>query len=460
MSLATRFVDLINPVVLRESRQLVRSRFAVGILMTFLIIMSLSAGAFVVMTSDDRMALDHGQSLFAILSVILGYASLLFIPAHTALPLLMQKQSAGMDLLFVSTIPPRSIIWGKMASAFWMMVLMFSVSMPFMVLTIQLRGIGLFDVFASLAIQACLILIATMGFLLLVCLPVSRVFAILLSIGYFFMLFIFPSTLSVGLAYSGINATGLWITLGISTVLLLIGGALATALISPAITNRYMGPRITATACWILIGIIGAFPKTNVAEPWAATSSILAALAILAACSEPSTMSRRVHRSVPKNPGLRFLSFPFFTGGLNGMLWALTIGLISAAFMKSDFLEFASFILYMLMYSLLAIRIRTLPGIARIFPEKHTWALAALLTILGTLLPIIAHFIVHPDRGPHLLWPLGNPFVAFDEDPGMHVTYALFASLILFLTNIRWVLSQVAGFRPIHPTPPASETSR
>ena len=139
------FSDRINPVVLRESRQLVRSRFAVGIMMLFLAIMVVVSGLYVVsMNQNASQSFTHGQELFRILSAFIGLSMLLFLPDPTALHLLLQRNTSGMDLLLISTIRPRAIIWGKMAAAFWMTILLLSVSMPFMLFTVLLRGIGLF----------------------------------------------------------------------------------------------------------------------------------------------------------------------------------------------------------------------------------------------------------------------------------------------------------------------------
>ncbi|MBN2684812.1 MAG: hypothetical protein JXR40_05995 [Pontiellaceae bacterium] len=451
MRLFNHLVDLINPVVLRESRQLVRSRFAVGILMLFLLIMVVVSATFAV-EIRSHIQFSHGKTLFSSLYAILTVAAILFIPAHTALPMIIQKQSAGMDLLFISTIPPRSIILGKMASAFWMMILMFSVSMPFMILTTQLRGIGLFEVLSSLALLAGIVMTATMGFLLLACLPASRVFLSLLSIGYMYLIVVFSMQIFMGLRFSGsgIDATVIWSALGIAAILLCIGGAMTTALISPPISNRSLAVRITITICWIIAGIVAALPKVDLMEVWMGLSCMGAAAAIITTSSEPSKMSRRVQRSVPRNPLLRILCFPFFTGALNGMLWALGIGLISVLLGDDMQAEFAAFFLYMLMYSLLAIRIRTLPTVAKRVREKYTWAIALILVAFGSIAPVITYFMIDSGGSTEQMWGIGNPFAAlFGDDAEIHILFCLFSSLVLIMANIVWFLHQISGFRPV-----------
>jgi len=245
MSMVDWMVDRTNPVVLRESRQLVRSRFAVGIMMAFLLIMVVASALYVLTTGNSTYnAFSRGKDLFQIFYVILGYAAILFVPIHTALPFLGQKQANSMDLLFVSTIPPRSIIFGKMVSALWMTVLLFSVSMPFMVLTVLLRGIGLFEVLLSLAMLMALVLLATMGCLFLVCLPTSRVFTGLMGVGYFLLLLMFPG-ITMSLGFRGLNGETVAVFLIVAALLLPMLGALTTALISPKVSNRALPARIT-----------------------------------------------------------------------------------------------------------------------------------------------------------------------------------------------------------------------
>ncbi len=445
-------VDRINPVVLRESRQLVRSRFAVGIMMAFLLIMVIASALYVLTTGNRTYNFfSRGQELFGIFFMILGYSAILFVPAHTAFPFLGQKQANSMDLLFVSTIPPRSIIFGKMISALWMTVLLFSVSMPFMVLTVLLRGIGLFEVLLSLIMLMALVLMATMGALLLVCLPTSRVFTGLMGVGYFLLLLMFPGiTMSFG--FRGLDGEVVAVFLVVIALLLPMAGALTTALISPVVSNRALPARITITVCWIVAGISAALWLTDALEAWASIFAIGAGLGMLLCAGEPAKLSRRVQRSVPKNPLLRLLAFPFFNGPVSGWIWCILIGSISILctldIIMSWIPELFSWLLYGLMYSLIAVFIRRVTFVHRFCTEKYTWAVALFLAILGIILPLLANFAVNPDGHATLLWRMGNPFAALDEDPETHLVFAGVVCGLFLLLNARWLFRQFAAFRP------------
>ena len=452
--------DRINPVVLRESRQLVRSRFAVGVMMLFLAIMVVVSGLYVVsMNQHASRSFTHGQELFQILSAVMSLAMILFVPAHTALPLLLQRNTSGMDLLLISTIRPRAIIWGKMAAAFWMTILLLSVSMPFMLFTVLLRGIGLFEVLASMATTVAFVMVATAGFLVLVNLPFSRVMLWLMSVGYIMQLFIFPTVLSsiLLLGRRGGVPTEYYITMAsLVAISLPILTSLAIALVSPAVSNRALGPRVTITVCWLVSGIVCLILKNDASEAWLVLSMIGASIAMLVSASEPSVPSQRVRRSIPRNPLLRLPAFPFFSGPLSGWTWCLLIGFVtflachstaSSIYSINFFTEFVPFMLYFLAYSLMAAFLRRVTFIRRFCPESMTWLLGGFLIALGCILPFIANFIIDPTSGPDLLWELGNPFAVWD-DPEEHQVFASLLCLLLVLLNGRWLVGQLRSFRP------------
>ncbi len=452
MSVVNWMVDRTNPVVLRESRQLVRSRFAVGIMMAFLLIMVVASALYVLTTGHKSYnAFSKGKDLFMILYMILGYATILFVPAFTALPFLGQKQANSMDLLFVSTIPPRSIIFGKMISALWMTVLLFSVSMPFMVLTVLLRGIGLFEVLLYLAMQMALVLLATIGCLLLVCLPTSRVFTGLIGIGYFMLLLMFPGlTLSFG--SRGVSGEFVAVLLVVVALLLPMLGALTTTLISPKVSNRALPARITITACWIVAGLTTIL-QPDAFEAWSYIFVLGAGLALFLCTSDPSVLSRRVQHAVPKNAFLRLLAFPFFNGPVSGWAWCLTLGCITIGVHTlglgySEGSVLASWLLYGMMYSLMAVFIRRVTFVRRFCSEKYTWAIALFLAALGCILPLLANFAVDPTGRAKLLWHMGNPFAAFDKEPESHLLFAGVVCGLFLLLNARWIFRQFAAFRP------------
>ena len=101
-----------------------------------------------------------------------------------------------------------------------------------------------------------------------------------------------------------------------------------------------------------------------------------------------------------------------------------------------------------MMYSLMAVFIRRVTFVRRFCAEKFTWAVALFLAILGCILPVLANFAVNPDGDAELLWRMGNPFAALDEDSGTHLVFAGVVCGLFLLLNARWLFRQFAAFRP------------
>ena len=76
-------------------------------------------------------------------AAILLAICLLFVPAYTSIRLAFERDT-NVDLLFVTTIKPSAIVWGKMFAALTITVLIFSACMPFMVFTYWLRVLPAF----------------------------------------------------------------------------------------------------------------------------------------------------------------------------------------------------------------------------------------------------------------------------------------------------------------------------
>ena len=462
MKMMDWILDRTNPIMLRESRELVRSRFAVGIMMTFLLVILLVSSIFVILTANMNKGFSLGKTLFQICFSLLVYTTILFIPAYTAFPFLKQTRKNGLDLLFMSTIKPRSIILGKMISAFWMLVLLFSVSMPFLFFTTFLRGVGLSEVFMSLFVLMITVLLVTMGCLILVCLPTSLVFTSLLALGYFLFLFMISGVISSFLAFSHFDFGHVMLGFGLGGLLFLpIGGALATYLISPAVSNRAFPLRLTFTICWVISGIVAAIADVMTTKLgdfiilWAVWSLFFIIFTVLFCNSEPSVLTPRVQRSIPKRVFFRWLVFPFFTGPVSAWVWCLIVGITSATFIPADSeIQKGLFaaLFYAFLYSLMAVTIRRIPFFRRFIREKYTWFIAFFLLILGALLPFIMDFILYPDEDLEALWHLGNIFDIMNDDQAIvtdHLLFSIILSGLFVLINVGWIFRQIAAFRPL-----------
>ena len=175
----------LNPVMLKELRQLVRGRFIAGLLLTFLAAQLAIIGSYVL--ADPSLAVPGAsraaQPLLAVLLAVLSMACCLCVPAYVGIRFSLEQQPGNADLLFVTTLTPGTIIRGKLYSGILTTALLFSVFMPYMTFIYLLRGIYLPTVFSALAFVFLMSAVLIQFAILLGALPASRAFKGLSAVG-------------------------------------------------------------------------------------------------------------------------------------------------------------------------------------------------------------------------------------------------------------------------------------
>lgn len=122
---------------------------------------------------------------------------MLFIPAYTGLRLAAERSDVNVDLLFVTTLRPRAIIWGKFLAGFILAMLIFSACAPFMTFTYLLRGIDVPSILCVLAIDFLAVLVAVQLVIFVAVIPANRVFKSVLGMLCFVALtYLFVGTLA------------------------------------------------------------------------------------------------------------------------------------------------------------------------------------------------------------------------------------------------------------------------
>ena len=329
--------DSLNPIVVKEVRQAVQGKFLVVVLMLFLVVQLFAMGIFLA-TQPASWSFNAGQNIFMILLGILSATCLLFVPAYTGIRLASERSDANVDLLFITTLRPRSIIWGKFLAALILTVLLYSACMPFMTFTYLLRGIDLPSIFILLAFNFIIIATGIQSAILIGCIPVNRVFKAILGVlwlaavvGIFFA----TIRLSGELLNAGIGSRfdswlfwrGALSVLGVGVALIGLLVLLSTAVISPLSANRALPVRIFVTAVWLLTGIGMAIWSLTIRDAgpimaWAVLHILLCCIALFIAVSEREHLGQRVRQSIPRQWVRRLLVFPFYSGAANGVVWS------------------------------------------------------------------------------------------------------------------------------------------
>ena len=478
----------LNPIVIKELRQGVRSWTVTGMLMLFLTVLFIASLGFLVSQSFDvDVNLGLGASMFTAFMVILAGASIFFIPLYLGGRVTTERQENNPDLLYISTLSPARIIWGKCLCGAYIALLFFSACMPFMVFTNLLRGVDLPTVFFILFFLFVAVCAANMIAIFLACIPATRPFKILFALAGFFGSFwiVIPLvTLSLQMMRSGVGAMmagrNFWIGAGTAFA---VGAAIAglffvlsVALISPPSANRALPPRLYITIFWLLGGFLALGwvihrGDARLLQFWTYPMFALMMLALLVTISNSDQISRRVRRKIPA-PGIkRVFAFIFFNGAAGGLIWValiLAVTYFAASAIADSFPaltsapdKFGSWfpvtVAYAFAYALMALLIHRKFLSRR--PPKLAGLIAVMLAAGWALAPNIVFFFLN-----QLTWKsverlqLGNMFNYFaihDDELLVYHEYFAFAWLLVMLVlSAKWFWRQVNNFRPLEKVEP------
>ena len=476
--------DALNPIVVKELRQAVQGKFLIVVLMLFLVVQLFTMGIFLANESAS-LSFNAGRTIFVVLSSILLATCLLFVPAYTGIRLASERSDANVDLLFITTLRPRSIIWGKFLSALILTILLYSTCMPFMTFTYLLRGIDLPSICILLVFNFLIIAVCIQSAILIGCLPTNRVFKAILGVIWLVTtvgIFVSTRFLSAELLNEGIGSQfdswrfwrGALSVLGGGLALTGILVLLSVALISPLSTNRALPVRLFTTGVWLLTGTSIAIWSITArdfspAMVWAVLYILLYGIALFIAVSEREHLGQRVRQSIPREGVIRLLVFPFYSGSANGVVWAslmITLTLLAvwarltffspSPLTSSEPNEFMAVVaglgLYAFSYALAAAFIRRTLLANRVV-SSYTWIICLiLLVITSTIIPLLL-FFVSGDWDAE--WFMVSPFGLFagliDSNDSVlfgSVTIAWISSIVIGILNLPWLLDQITNFRP------------
>ena len=335
-----RISDAINPIAVKELRQAVHSNFLVAALVLFLGIQLLIVGLFLANESLSG-APNAGRSIFSALIYVLLVASLLFVPAYAGIRLAIERSVDNVDLLFITTLRPWSVIWGKFLAALALTVLFFSVGMPFIVSTYLLRGIDLLSIFGWMAINFVVVAVCIQCAILIGAVSLRWRFKLILGMMWlgFLIAMVLPLFRRVG-AFGGLldilivgqlSSGRFWnVLLGVlisGLTIMGIIGLLAAAAISPRSANRALPVRAFATVAWLLTGVFAGIwsYNSNTVLPvggWGFLHILLHAVGLFVAVSERESAGMRLRLSIPREWLLRPFAFLFYSGAAGGVAWS------------------------------------------------------------------------------------------------------------------------------------------
>jgi ABC-2 type transport system permease protein len=135
-----------NPIVAKEYRSRMRTwRSPLAMMVYIVLIAGLGYLVFssMAISSGFGQTANYGENLFAALVVFQMILLTFITPALTAGAISGERERQTIDLLFVTRIPPFSIIWGKLLASMSFVVLLLLLSVPIFSLVFLFGGIEL-----------------------------------------------------------------------------------------------------------------------------------------------------------------------------------------------------------------------------------------------------------------------------------------------------------------------------
>jgi hypothetical protein len=480
--LTVRISDWLNPIVVKELRQAVQSRFVVAALLILLTIQIATVGIYLLASRDPLNNFDAGRTVFMLLFGILLAVGMLFVPLYTGVRLAAERSETNLDLLFITTIKPRSIISGKLLAAVTLASLIFSACLPFLTFTYFLRGIDLPSMAVVLALGFVVVVLCSQMAIFVACLPINRAFKFMLGMlmlffftsGYFATMAGSSDMLSSGVG-SRLGEADFWQWVGIFALnfagLLGLLFVLSVAMITPPSANRALPVRLYLTILWML-GAAAALTGSQVERThdpvifWQAAFNVIFALSLFVSVSERDRAGRRVLRDLPHSGLKRPLAFFLFSGSASGLLWTSVMVAVTYAVCWMWWTLFPGFSslgnlvgaarwftvmnLYLYCYALTGALLRR--HLVSRLPTQWTWLLGTVLTTLGSIVPFAfgALFFMGDQwwSDNYGKWLIGNPF-AWDVEAHreLYLSVAAAAAVLLTALTLPWFLERARGFR-------------
>lgn len=471
--LTTAVADRMNPILIKETRESLKSR---QFLVTFFLLLAFTllwTCMGIVFNAPEVYYLPTGASLLS------GYYFLLAVPIFGLVPLMaLRSLSSEIDndtfeLMSITELASGQIVRGKFASAVLQMVLYLSAVVPSLAFSYLLRGVSLTEI-AMLLIAVFLAGLVLTSIALMIAPLVSGYLGQSLAIVGLSAAILFVQSIMAGICLSGIVGTGAastsegWLVTLITAINLLVFVVVflkaAAAGIAPVSENRSTSLRywtLAQQSLWI-VSMASVAMYYDEFEPINFGSFMLAAYWLVIgtiALTESTEISPRVRRELPSTiSGRAFLS-ALMPGPSSGYLFAVCSGSVAiigfglfGTLVKTNEVRtepiFFSFVMagYLTTY-LGLVRLLTLPlAMRRMLP-----LLAALLTLAAMLLlsgvaPSVIFVAIEGDLPTfYSSLEILNPFWTIIESfkPGglpIHLTVLPLASgIAITFINLFWM---------------------
>lgn len=359
-------LDWINPVLLREYQQVVRSRSFAWIGMIWLLAQLVISLTFISLLEPKEAGLSltgPGEQYFGCVIGGLAVIFLFVLPLSTFARVVRDRKEATLELLTISRVNSLQIVLGFLLIAFAQVGLFVLLSFPFVVFAYLFRGLELTTVLWSLYFLVLGALVANAVTLTIASFcrtpRITMVIRAMFGLGMLFFGLPLAWTMFVGLFLLRMGGRGHggigplpdvpWLLAGVITLagLLVVGLAIVIArsnLLFEA-ANRTTLPRLTITGIFLIAGgtlnafsWFGTFRQVETVYVFDVASFLLLLLYGLWILGEPNKISTRMREGFPTNPILRRLAWPFLPGRGTAFVYLILNGLLLAVLTRWAYL--------------------------------------------------------------------------------------------------------------------------
>lgn len=468
--------DWFNAILVKETRQALKSRQFVATFMLLLLASWLTSLFYVVIQGDAINYGNSGRELFQIYLAVLLVAITVIVPFGAYRSLLNERDLNTYDALTITSLSPRQIVWGKLLSALLQVFIYYSAIAPFIAFTALLEGFEFVTVAFLLAMGFFVSLAYSVVALMMCTLANQRHWQAILSIvllaGLVGMWFASLEISAEFLRRNRLDNPGVWwgigLFLGIGLSYCWLFLQITTAQLTFETGNRSTGVRLTSSIQQLLIwGAFTAFAIYEKATVYRWLDDFMLVLGSftimhwlligLVAATEDNYLSRRIRRSLPRSSLRRLLLAPFLPGGARGFVYLLLnlavllgfcllwffLGSGTARNMDDALMAMIASILYLVFYVGLG---SVFGNIARQFSgdirPSHIRVLTVLFALAGIIAPVIAAASGAIRWNTYSLAFITNPVVTvaaiFDSRPeaGTALAVVAVAAGVMLLINI------------------------
>ena len=324
----------INPVALREIRQLVRSKVITVGLAAFpgalFVFTMLAVSAAMNGKSHEELMFGDGiaSGPLDMVSVVTVIVASLGIPVFSTIKAILETKRNSSTLEFTTALTPANIVGGRLVATAILMAATIATAMPFFIFSYLLRGIPLSTVFLVPLMIFTFGLSAFAVSLAVACRPGAVPLKIIMTIGLYLFILIFGAAFTFAPIHDDISpaflATSSCLQLA---VVLVFFRAYCAALLSPPHVDGERPFRRVVFALFLLSSPFAFFDYIS----WSITCTVVAGTLLTMSALSPRAVPRAARGTAPRGFLRRLLSFPFTTGAVPGMLFSLVLIMASCS---------------------------------------------------------------------------------------------------------------------------------